>query len=149
MNCGSCTLCCKLMEIKATESPVGKWCKFCDPKKGCRIYTNRPDECRKFLCAYAQMENVDEKFRPDHCKMIFEKISDRAFFGIMDKHPDKITRDASDQIKNFLKQGFSVILRKVGEDELSIKLAYQHTREDILKDFDNYRMSHGSSVIHN
>ena len=44
---------------------------------------------------------------------------------------------------------FSVVLRKVGEKELSIKLAYQHTQKDVLKDFDNYRMSHGSSIIHN
>ena len=51
-ECGTCTMCCKVMGIKAIAKPPGVWCKECIPGKGCGIYETRPEACRTFYCAY-------------------------------------------------------------------------------------------------
>ena len=63
-TCGSCTLCCKVMEIKELEKPMNKWCDFCDRGVGCKIYPTRPSECRTFDCLWLKDENFPDEFRP-------------------------------------------------------------------------------------
>jgi Fe-S-cluster containining protein len=48
--CGDCTLCCKFMAIEELEKRAGAWCVHCEPGTGCRIYAQRPGECRTFDC---------------------------------------------------------------------------------------------------
>jgi len=64
-ECGSCRLCCKLLNVeqKGTlpgyedEPPIRKpgwvWCReACD--KGCRIYDARPKACREYSCLWLE-----------------------------------------------------------------------------------------------
>jgi hypothetical protein len=53
-SCGSCSLCCKLLSIEGVEDRPGwTWCRHCAPGKGgCRIYHDRPDACRNFVCGW-------------------------------------------------------------------------------------------------
>ena len=59
-HCGDCTLCCKIMAIEELDKPAGQWCHHCQPSRGCRIYDNRPPECRQFNCLWL----VDIRFGP-------------------------------------------------------------------------------------
>lgn len=50
--CGSCSLCCKLMDIPELDSPVSSWCRHCRPGHGCQIHPTRPTVCRDYACAW-------------------------------------------------------------------------------------------------
>jgi hypothetical protein len=68
--CGSCTLCCKLLIVKDLAKPLGEWCQHCDIGRGCRIYDERPAECRTFFCGYLTSPSTDEHWFPARCKMV-------------------------------------------------------------------------------
>lgn len=69
-SCGSCTLCCKVMVIEALNKPLGQWCQHCAPGTGCKIYENRPNECRDFNCAYLLSRHIGEEWKPERSKMV-------------------------------------------------------------------------------
>ena len=69
-GCGHCTLCCKLLEIKQVASPRGEWCRHCDVGVGCRVYAERPSECREFNCGYLLWSGAGEHWYPARSKMI-------------------------------------------------------------------------------
>ena len=68
--CGSCTLCCKVLGIIELGSPQGQWCRHCDIGRGCRIYDERPSECRSFHCGYLIWPMTDEHWFPARSKMV-------------------------------------------------------------------------------
>lgn len=107
-DCGECTLCCKLLRIKEINSKAGEYCSFCNPGIGCQIYNQRPESCRIFLCAWKQMDNVGEELRPDKCKMLFEKWSDKVMVGGTDH--DEISDLTMGQIDSFRSEGISVLV---------------------------------------
>jgi hypothetical protein len=51
-ECGNCNLCCKLPEVENVKG-VYEWCKNCEIGVGCKIYNNRPEICKDFICAWA------------------------------------------------------------------------------------------------
>lgn len=69
-ECGSCTLCCKVMGISALDKPRGRWCPHCKPGKGCGAYDVRPDECRTFSCLWLGEGFLGEEWRPDRSKLV-------------------------------------------------------------------------------
>ena len=132
MKCEECTMCCELLEIKELKKPAFTMCKFC--KNGCSIHGSHPEECKKFECAYLQMENVNINLRPDKCKVVFEKLSDNIFFGTI--HPDyELTLIARGQIKAFGQQGFSTIISSKFKKP-SLFLAEGHTEQQIKEEFE-------------
>ena len=58
--CGTCTLCCKLMEVRDLGKDDGVWCKHVLQGRGCGIYQTRPESCRTFLCGWISTEALDE-----------------------------------------------------------------------------------------
>ena len=72
--CGTCTLCCKVLEIEELNKPVGRWCDHCEPATGCRIYASRPESCGAFECVWLQSQKQDTPFpadlRPDRCRAV-------------------------------------------------------------------------------
>jgi len=125
-NCGSCHTCCKLLDVESTCSKRLEWCQHCDHTKddACKIYSDRPDECRQYLCMWVQMDNVHINIRPDNCKMLFDRVSDDVICATQDTdYP--ITNEALEQINNFLQQGFSVGIL-IG-DEKQVALHKGHT----------------------
>lgn len=71
--CGDCSLCCKLMSVRSIAKPANKWCPDCDPKSktgGCRVYQDRPFECREFLCGW-RLGVVPEHLKPNKVHAIF------------------------------------------------------------------------------
>lgn len=69
-RCGACTLCCKVLSIEAFAKPKGKWCGHCAVGKGCKIYSDRPEECRTFSCGYLQTPELGEEWLPAHSKIV-------------------------------------------------------------------------------
>src|ERR1700761_8952545 len=69
-SCGTCTLCCKVLYVESLAKPQGKWCESCTVGTGCRIYDTRPNECRKFLCGYLTVRELDESWRPSVSKLV-------------------------------------------------------------------------------
>ena len=51
-SCGTCTLCCRVLEVKEISKPKDQWCQHCKPDKGCEIYETRPKECQDFSCLW-------------------------------------------------------------------------------------------------
>ena len=63
-QCGTCTLCCKLMKVDELEKPMGTWCRHCRPGVGCGIYETRPNVCRAYHCGYLQSAEVSDAWYP-------------------------------------------------------------------------------------
>lgn len=69
-ECGSCTLCCKLLFVESLGKPQGQWCERCAVGAGCRMYDVRPMECRAFVCGFLTVGELDESWRPSLSKLI-------------------------------------------------------------------------------
>jgi hypothetical protein len=69
-SCGSCTLCCKLLEIEALEKPRNHWCAHCEIGSGCKAYDARPSECRDFYCGFLTLPHLDAAWHPSVSKLI-------------------------------------------------------------------------------
>src|SRR4051812_2580631 len=69
-SCGDCTLCCKVLKITALEKPQGIWCNHCNPRAGCTIYGDRPEECRTFFCGYLTNPDLGDEWKPNRSKIV-------------------------------------------------------------------------------
>lgn len=69
-QCGDCTLCCKVMAIEQLDKPANVWCPHCNPKRGCAIYANRPDECRSFRCLWLANDRLGYSWNPARAKFV-------------------------------------------------------------------------------
>jgi hypothetical protein len=76
-SCGDCSLCCKLVRVDAFAKPQGIWCAHCAPGgERCRIYDQRPAECRDFYCAWLASPTLGEEWRPNRCKLVLRVEAD-------------------------------------------------------------------------
>ncbi|MEZ5743057.1 MAG: hypothetical protein R3D89_04835 [Sphingomonadaceae bacterium] len=69
-ECGSCSMCCKLLAIAELEKPGDVWCEHVIKRKGCAIYEQRPAPCAKFACGYLTWPVAGEHWLPSACKMV-------------------------------------------------------------------------------
>jgi Fe-S-cluster containining protein len=105
-NCGGCTACCNVLLIQDIHKPVNTACPNCT-KDGCSIYSNKPQTCNEFECAYLHGKNVPESLRPDNCGVIFVKRSDTRFDGVVIPNAE-VTDMAKAQVESFKRQGYEV-----------------------------------------
>ena len=75
-SCVGCTMCCKLLAIAALEKPRLQWCQHCDVGVGCKIYDERPSECRAFECGYVVDEHIGDHWRPAESRMVVSLATD-------------------------------------------------------------------------
>lgn len=104
MECGGCTLCCKVCVVPELHKPAGTKCRY-QGEGGCTNYENRPESCRKFECAYYQAGGNIE-LRPDHCGVVWERTGD-TMYGTLDRDRDDHPHLAG-QINAFKKAGAKV-----------------------------------------
>jgi hypothetical protein len=70
-ECGACSMCCYLFDIKAINKPAGKWCPDCKQGcGGCGIYPARPPECRDFACKWLIDKTIPDHWFPRLAKMV-------------------------------------------------------------------------------
>jgi hypothetical protein len=89
-ECGSCTLCCKLLGIPELEKPRLEWCGHCNTSKGCKIYNDRPGRCRDFYCGYITNPTLSEAWKPSKSKLMLtvESNGDRIMVHVDPARPD-------------------------------------------------------------
>lgn len=78
-SCGTCTLCCKVMEIPELSKPAGQWCVHCKPGQGCGIHAERPDHCRAFGCLWLTQAWMGPEWKPDRCRFVLSVESKTGF----------------------------------------------------------------------
>ncbi|UGY15288.1 YkgJ family cysteine cluster protein [Bradyrhizobium septentrionale] len=61
-QCGSCTACCKVLEVTDLGKPVNTVCNHILSGGGCDIYDRRPRQCRSFSCGWLQGHLDDDWF---------------------------------------------------------------------------------------
>lgn len=69
-ECGSCSLCCKVLDVPAVYKPAGKWCKHFAPGDGCSIHQLRPKSCREFSCLWLTEDWLDDSWKPSASKFV-------------------------------------------------------------------------------
>ena len=74
-SCAGCTMCCKLLSIEALNKPRLQWCTHCDIGAGCKIYQERPAECRAFTCGYLAEAGIGEHWKPVKSKMVISRAT--------------------------------------------------------------------------
>ena len=81
-DCGSCSLCCRVLDIDELKKPGGQWCKHCRPGNGgCSIYSDRPSICRTFACRWIIDPSVEDYWFPKHSKMVVDERFDPSGSG--------------------------------------------------------------------
>lgn len=68
-QCGSCTLCCKVLEVTDLGKPLNTVCNHIQAGGGCEIYSERPRQCRSFSCAWLQ-GHLDDDWFPETAGMV-------------------------------------------------------------------------------
>jgi hypothetical protein len=68
-ECGSCTLCCKVLEVSDLGKPVNTVCNHILAGGGCEIYDRRPRQCSTFSCAWLQ-GHLDDDWFPETAGMV-------------------------------------------------------------------------------
>ena len=87
-QCGSCNLCCDVLEVTDVAKPVNQLCKHWETDKGCTIYDRRPQMCRSFSCAWLQGHLTDEWF-PEKAGMVVHFSQDAVNVAVDPSHPDR------------------------------------------------------------
>ena len=80
-DCGTCTMCCKLLGITELKKPKNKLCEHCSIGVGCKIYHERPESCRAFKCIWLQTQILGRdafplSMRPDKSKVVLHLTPD-------------------------------------------------------------------------
>lgn len=70
-------MCCKLLRIDSLDKPRLSWCTHCDIGVGCKIYDDRPAECRIFNCGFLTDANIGEHWYPAKSKMVISLAGPR------------------------------------------------------------------------
>ena len=81
-SCGSCKLCCKVLSIVELQKPKDQWCRHCEIGRGCKIYEDRPDECRNFYCGYLTSPDLKDHWFPATSKLVVVSELDGARVAI-------------------------------------------------------------------
>jgi hypothetical protein len=69
-SCGSCTLCCRVLEIQALNKPAGVLCRH-NTGTGCGIYTQRPETCARWHCLWRRINALPDTLRPDRSGVMY------------------------------------------------------------------------------
>ncbi len=72
-SCGECTACCKTHYIQELQKLPGVWCKHCSVGIGCKIYDQRPTECREYACEWLRGSGLESE-RPDKTGTIIDTM---------------------------------------------------------------------------
>jgi hypothetical protein len=104
--CGDCTLCCKVMAIETLDKPAGDWCFHCEPGKRCRIYDDRPSECRAFNCLWLLDPRLGTHCRPSISGLVLTTSDDGIEIRCDPDRPDAWRRNPyRDEIEKLAMSG--------------------------------------------
>lgn len=76
--CGSCSMCCKLMDVPGVK-PRHDWCQHAAPGHGCKIYPRRPEPCRDFHCQWLIDNRHPDYWFPAKSKIVINVIIEQGY----------------------------------------------------------------------
>jgi hypothetical protein len=91
--CGSCSLCCKVMNVPDVipAKTAHKWCSHASPGCGCIIYDTRPASCREFSCMWLTDHRIKDHWYPAKARIVIhptvEKGSNYVSFVVDPAYP--------------------------------------------------------------
>ena len=92
-ECGGCTLCCKLLPIKAFAKPAGHRCQHQRWGKGCAIYRQEGfpfAECGLWHCKWLINDDADDLPRPDRAHYVLDMIPDYVTVNAPGRQPTTV-----------------------------------------------------------
>lgn len=75
-ECGSCTLCCKLLPVPDLNKLAGARCAHQRHGKGCAIYGRHPISCALWSCAWLADDRAADLRRPDRSHYVVDIMPD-------------------------------------------------------------------------
>lgn len=69
-HCGSCSLCCRLLDVPEVGKQPAQQCSHCRPGKGCSIYSERPPICRNYACLWLIDPSFGDAWFPAECGIV-------------------------------------------------------------------------------
>ena len=92
-SCGSCSLCCRLLDVPEAGKQTGQWCPHCRPGNGCSIYADRPEVCRRWACAWLTDIDIGDEWYPLKCGIVIDMLVTSEGYPVMRFHVDPRTPD--------------------------------------------------------
>jgi hypothetical protein len=71
--CGTCSLCCKVFEVKDVAKVAHEWCRHHVPGVGCGIHSVRPKVCRSYQCLWTTDDSLGEEWKPERSGFILHR----------------------------------------------------------------------------
>jgi hypothetical protein len=75
-ECGTCTLCCKLLPVLELKKPANALCVHQTLRKGCSIYAKRPLSCTVWRCKWLGFPEAISMKRPDKAHYVLDGTPD-------------------------------------------------------------------------
>jgi hypothetical protein len=133
-DCGSCNLCCLLLDIKSLSKPAHILCWNTGIHGGCKVQESKGrdpllDVCAGFACIWLQSQSLDNvslhgsrSMRPDQCHVMF--VRDPTDLKLLWVHVDPKHRDSwrEPAVANYLDEVLSKGARLkviIGDDHFS------------------------------
>jgi len=133
--CGTCNMCCEFPPIPELNKPPSVLCQNCTENVGCNIYNSRPISCRNFDCVYLQSDDMDESLRPNECRVTFEKVTTKIYFGV--ELPKDVGSWKKENVRNYIKSlnedGITVVIASFTNTPTEYFLAEGHKKEMVEK----------------
>ena len=102
-DCGGCTACCDVIGVPQLGKPYYARCYHQAPA-GCGVYESRPDDCRKYRCAWhlgVLGERTDR--RPDQCGVLFTiEAKGNCYVEVYELSPGAATTDKARYLLDIL-----------------------------------------------
>lgn len=124
--CGGCTLCCTLMAVEELGKGPCEKCKFVE-KRGCGIYSTRPNSCKAFECLWYQSQSRPEPMpkwmRPDRCGVVIVGVDENTIALNVDPARPEVLMDKNLMgiVGGWSAQGLQVV-GMVGPRKFLVKL---------------------------
>jgi hypothetical protein len=88
-SCGSCTKCCTVLGIPELKKAAWDECAHVAAGLGCKIYSDRPRSCRKFICGWLLDPNMGPDLKPENCHVVFHQRNEQHIIASCDPaYPD-------------------------------------------------------------
>lgn len=89
-KCGKCTACCTVIGVSSLEKPPNSVCEH-ECGKGCRIYTERPEQCASYTCLWLEGW-LESRHKPHRFGLIFDRMLKGEGGDVWDEIPFVVVR---------------------------------------------------------
>lgn len=150
--CGSCMMCCKVLENVELAKPAGRWCVNARAGVGCVIHDQRPISCRTFDCMWLSNPSLPDEWKPDRARFVLSVDPGGALMVVCDPaQPAAWRREPYHaQIRAWAERGVSMqkpVLLMIGE-RASVILPNTELDIGVLKAGDQVGLSHDGLRFH-